>query len=48
MLAENWGENGIIVVTVNHRIGSLGLLRDDVNDIHGNYALHDIVTALKV
>ncbi|XP_006825066.1 uncharacterized protein LOC100375895 [Saccoglossus kowalevskii] len=37
----------ITVVTFNHRLGALGFLESEENNLPGNYALQDILTALE-
>ena len=45
--------HGLVVVTVNYRLGALGFLAhpalsaDDPRSVSGNYALHDLVRALR-
>lgn len=41
---EKWCEKGVIVVTINYRLGPLGFL--NVNEMQGNFALHDIMAAI--
>ncbi|KAG8178531.1 hypothetical protein JTE90_027841 [Oedothorax gibbosus] len=38
---------GLVVVTINYRLGALGFLSSGTDDAPGNAGLHDILTAMK-
>ncbi|XP_058124019.1 esterase E4-like [Anopheles ziemanni] len=40
-------ENDVIVVTINYRLGVIGFLKDEKNNITGNYGLKDQLVALQ-
>ncbi|XP_058123998.1 uncharacterized protein LOC131285316 [Anopheles ziemanni] len=40
-------ENDVIVVTINYRLGVFGFLKDEKNNITGNYGLKDQLVALE-
>ncbi|KAG8195899.1 hypothetical protein JTE90_001134 [Oedothorax gibbosus] len=40
-------KDGVVVVTVNYRLGALGFLSSGTEDVPGNVGLYDIVTALE-
>ncbi|XP_015793096.1 cholinesterase-like, partial [Tetranychus urticae] len=39
--------NSLVFVTINYRLGPLGFLSTDTNEVHGNYGLRDIIMALQ-